>query len=169
MPLGTTKANKQVSKRADRRYATFSSLQCIRSDLKYISGYPLCPPVDQDDCPQTVPIKGDNCSAESSDSAVQKDEELGETLEAALSAINTQARNINSLAYACPYHGPILQLCKPLTNKQDQSPMQRYLAEGIVEQPSLFIGVDGRTSMYKGCACWKIVNAALQGKAVSSS
>src|SRR2546421_13071071 len=86
----------------------------------------------------------DNCSAESSDSAAQKDEELGETLEAALSAINTRARNINSLAHACPYHGLVLQLCKPLTNEKYQSPMQRYLAEGSAEQPSLFIGVDGR-------------------------
>jgi hypothetical protein len=47
--------------------------------------------------------------------------------------------------------------------------MQRYLAEGSAEQPSLFMGVDGRTSMHQGCTCWKIIDAALQGKTVSSS
>lgn len=87
-----------------------------------------------------MPIKRDYCSAESSDSAAQK-KEIGESLESTLSVINTQARNMNSLEYACPYHGPILQLFNPLTNEQDESPMQRYLAKGSSEQPSLFMGV----------------------------
>ena len=113
MPFRTTKANKQVSKRADRRWAAPLPLLCVRSGLKHISGYPLCPPVNQNDHPRTVPIKRDYCSAESGDSAAQKEEEIGESLEAALSTIN------NSLADACPYHGPILQLFNPFTNKQD--------------------------------------------------
>ncbi|KAH0569267.1 hypothetical protein GP486_000023 [Trichoglossum hirsutum] len=71
--------------------------------------------IDQNDCPRTIPIRRDNCCAENSDSAAQEDETLCKTLEAALPAINTQGRNINNLAYSCPYYGPALQLCKPLT------------------------------------------------------
>ena len=66
-------------------------------------------------------------------------------------------------AFACPYHGPILQ--ERLANYcsgQGLGPMDRYLAEGPSEQCAIFYRPDtGVMSTHKGCKCIEMVQSGI--------
>lgn len=85
-------------------------------------------------------------------------------MEVAFAALDAQVQTVSDVTGDCPYHGPLLCLHNALVETSDQSPMERFLAEGSGEQPFLCIKLDGVLSISKTCTCWMILNAAVDNK-----
>ncbi|KAI9701751.1 MAG: hypothetical protein M1820_006379 [Bogoriella megaspora] len=77
----------------------------------------------------------------------------GSNASGSASASSTHAASAPPVS-ACPYHGPILQLAARANRVERLTTMERFMAEGPHEQPSMLVRDDnGKLSTSKDCTC----------------